>query len=204
MDPFAVLGVSPEASVEEIRWAWKSLARSCHPDAGGSVQQMQQLNEALRSALSTCRARTEQGMTSGAASSFTSSMSTAVTDEQAQATGSTRRSTTRDREHLRSRISRDISSFTVDCLPVETFEALLVAVSWHGEIAVEECPYLLEVVLSDPWQCWVRFEIFPEAGASTVSVSVAVPESSPPVSSEDIRDVFVASLNELDWNQLQP
>lgn len=54
-DPFARLDVSSSASVEEIRKAWKTKARQAHPDAGGSHEAMQLLNEALVDALSRSR-----------------------------------------------------------------------------------------------------------------------------------------------------
>jgi hypothetical protein len=46
-DYYAVLGVGPTATKSEIRARYRTLARSHHPDAGGSTQRMQQLNEAF-------------------------------------------------------------------------------------------------------------------------------------------------------------
>lgn len=43
---YDVLGVASTASVEEIRFAYRVAARQRHPDSGGSVDAMQQLNEA--------------------------------------------------------------------------------------------------------------------------------------------------------------
>lgn len=186
MDPYVVLGISLEASEEEVRIAWKRHARHAHPDAGGSVAAMQEVNEALRCVLRDIRLR--------ANSPATSRVETPLADRS-------EKKPTKRQTHW-SRASRDVSSFTVDCLPVEAYEALLIAVSWHGDLAIDEPPYSVEAIINDPFRCWVRFDIVPEAGASTVSIAVASPDGVPTVSSEDLRDLFVDSLNELDWSQL--
>jgi hypothetical protein len=42
------------------------------------------------------------------------------------------------------RMATDIPSFTVEALPVETFEALLVVASWIGEVELLVVPGLLQ------------------------------------------------------------
>lgn len=44
--PYDVLGVKPTASQEEIEAAYRQKARFAHPDAGGSTEAMQRLNDA--------------------------------------------------------------------------------------------------------------------------------------------------------------
>jgi hypothetical protein len=197
MDPFKALGVTRDATLDEIRAAWKMQARSHHPDTGGTVQDMQHLNEALRLAvmeLKKAAAGTQSnGDTADARDDFTTVKSSSHNNQ---------RDTRRTRQRVR-RVSRDVSSFTVECLPVETFEALLIAISWYGEVVLEESPYLVEAILTDPCQCWVRLDIVPEAGASMVSVIVATYDGAVEVLSDHIRDLFVTALNELDWNDIR-
>lgn len=38
LDPYEVLGIEPEADVDEIRSAWREAARAHHPDAGGDAE----------------------------------------------------------------------------------------------------------------------------------------------------------------------
>lgn len=97
----------------------------------------------------------------------------------------------------RVRIDRDHPSFVIELLPIEAFEALLVATSWIGEVLVDEPPYLLEVQLHDPAPCWCRLELVPDAGASTVSLTV-----DGPVSAEDVRNVWITVLHQLGPDQL--
>lgn len=189
MDPFAVLGVSRDVTVEIARTAWREKARTLHPDVGGSDAAMQELNEALRLVLI----------------AVTPASDDTQRPDNSQRSDNPRRS---DKSHHRrfqwARTSRDVSSFTIDCLPVEAFEALFIASTWHGDVSVDEAPYLLETVMRDPYPCWIRFDIVPEAGASMVSITVATPTGSQPVSIEDIRDVFVDSLNQLNWEDIHP
>ena len=90
-----------------------------------------------------------------------------------------------------------MASFVIEALPVEAFEALLVATSWIGEALVDEPPYLLDVVLTDPLRCWCRLELVPDAGASTVSLTIAAigDEALPDI--DAVRDLWVSTLNQL-------
>ncbi|MGH9134026.1 MAG: DnaJ domain-containing protein [Ilumatobacteraceae bacterium] len=104
------------------------------------------------------------------------------------------------------RVATDSPSFTVEALPVETFEALVIIANWMGEVLVDDPPYVLESHLLDPFDCWCRLEIMPDAGASTVSLAVAAPaavddgRSLPDL--DAVRDAWVANLNRLDWDRL--
>jgi len=93
-------------------------------------------------------------------------------------------------------VERDDPSFVIEALPAEAYEALLVVASWIGEVLVDEPPYLLDVHLYEPGECWCRLELLPEAGASTVMLTVAGLEGVAPAV-EDVRDLWVANLNAL-------
>jgi hypothetical protein len=94
-------------------------------------------------------------------------------------------------------VQHDAPSFTIDVLPVEAFEALLVVTSWMGEVLVDDPPYQLEVFLHDPSPCWCRLDLVPDAGATTVSLAVAALEGDPAPDIDAVRDVWVANLNSL-------
>jgi len=47
-DPYSVLGVSPFASDEEVKRAYRQKAKQYHPDRGGSEKMMKKINEAYR------------------------------------------------------------------------------------------------------------------------------------------------------------
>lgn len=102
------------------------------------------------------------------------------------------------------RRERDVSSFTVDVLPAECFEALLMVAGISGAISHEEPPYQLEFSLHDSGVVgalhgWCRCELVPEAGATTVSLLVGTDKSSLGISVEEVRDYLVANLNAIEW-----
>ena len=170
-DPFLVLSVERGASADEIRRAWRERARTVHPDVGGTDAAMQELNEALHSAL-------------------------AYVDVVSIATVSS--------SPLLVRRERDVSSFTVDVLPVECFEALLIVAGISGAISHEEPPYQLEFSLHDSdvtgaLNGWCRCDLVPEAGATTVSLLVGTETSAEGISVEEVRDYLVANLNAIEW-----
>jgi len=47
LDPFSILGVSMDASEEEVKDAYKEKAKKAHPDAGGSDEEMMKINAAF-------------------------------------------------------------------------------------------------------------------------------------------------------------
>ena len=67
-----------------------------------------------------------------------------------------------------------------------------------GQLMVDEPPYVLEVLFNDPVPCWCRLDLLPDAGATTVSLTVAGLDNEPAPDPEFIRDLWVAALNELD------
>ncbi len=50
-DPFEVLGLTRQASLDEVRAARRTLAMRLHPDVGGDIGQMQEVNVAFEAAV---------------------------------------------------------------------------------------------------------------------------------------------------------
>jgi hypothetical protein len=95
---------------------------------------------------------------------------------------------------IRLRRGSDLPSFTVEALPVEAYELLLMAAAELGEVADDDPPYRLEVRMTDPADTWVCLELVPDAGASTVSLVV---ESTQALDIEGVRDTWVEAINAL-------
>ena len=182
-DPLTVLGLPAAATERDIQDARRRLAKRAHPDAGGSVEQMQRINDAADAALRDLAA------------------------PRRPAPGQTRRpqspsSRSRPPRPAPGPIRHDHPSFTVEALPAETFEALLVVASWLGDLIDDDPPYALEVALTEPLGGWCRLDVVPDAGASTVSIAVAGAAGHPVPSIDAVRDAFVDGLNRLDWSAL--
>jgi hypothetical protein len=181
VDPFAALGLASGATVEDVRLARRRLAMDHHPDHGGDATVMQTVNEAADAALEAIAAR-DGGATPPPAIDADDAADVADLGDE-PTTG----------------IARDMPSFTVEALPVETFEAMLVVASWLGEVLDDDPPYRLDTYLYEPFDCWCRLEVVPDAGASTVSLSVAGLDGAPTPDVVAVRDAWVASLNTVDW-----
>ncbi len=95
------------------------------------------------------------------------------------------------------RVAHDVASFTIEALPAEAFESVLVAASWLGDVVVDDPPYLLEIDLGEPFDCWCRLDLVPDAGASTVSVMLASRDGRPVPDLDAVRDAWVSTLNQL-------
>ena len=186
-DPYAVLGVAPSASAAELSSARRRLAMQLHPDHGGDGEAMQALNRAYDDAVR----RLAEPPSPEPASPEPPSPEPAATSpaRRRRAPGPARRPP--------FQVQHDAPSFTIDVLPVEAYEALLVVTSWMGEVLVDDPPYVLEVFLHDPSPCWCRLDLVPDAGATTVSLMVAALEGDPAPDIDAVRDVWVASLNAL-------
>lgn len=190
-DPFAVLGLEFGAPLEDIRSARRRLARSAHPDQGGSEEAMKSINAAFEAAVAhaTGRRPIRPAAEPGASNVGQPPESARGRAPDTATAGASRR--------FGSRMTHDHPSFVVDALPAEAFEALLIVTSWIGEVLVDEPPYLLDVHLYEPAECWCRLELVPDAGGSTVSITVAGVGGAPVPDVEDVRDVWVVHLNQL-------
>jgi len=205
-DPFAVLGLPGTASLDEVRAARRRLAKELHPDrSGGDEAAMRRINQAFDLAVKAVRARragaTADGPgTGGPAPAGANAGAGAGAGAHPTAGRPSRPAPPPPRSGVRRRwVEQDTPSFTIDVLPAVAFEALLVAATWIGEPVIDDPPYALEVLLDEPARCWCRLDLVPEAGGSTVSVTVAAAEDGPfpPPSAEAVRDVWVAAVNRL-------
>ena len=183
-DPFAALGLGPDATSAEIRTARRRLAKLNHPDQGGDPVAMQRINEAADAALHTVDSGVPVATDPGAGEPDPS----AGRNAWIRTSGS----------HL-SGMARDAPSFTVEALPVETFEAMLVVTSWLGEVLDDDPPYRLDTYLYEPFDCWCRLDVVPDAGASTVSITIAGIDGAPTPDVVAVRDAWVGNLNAVDW-----
>lgn len=100
----------------------------------------------------------------------------------------------RDVVSPRVRRGSDRPSFTVSALPVEAFELLLWAAADLGDVSDDDPPYRLEVRMHEPPDTWVCFELVPDAGSSTVSLTLEAPMA---LDVEAVRDTWVAAINAL-------
>jgi hypothetical protein len=168
--PFVRFGLTSAASLAELRVARRRLAFALHPDRGGSDEQMKQLNRDFDLAVKAILGRTEMQVR--------------------------RRADPAPTRNYRSSVQHDMPSFVINMLPAEAFEHLLVVTSWIGEVLVDDPPYLLEVHLHEPGPCWCRLTLVPDAGASTVSLTIAAYGETPPPDIDDVRDTWVKQLNQ--------
>jgi hypothetical protein len=97
---------------------------------------------------------------------------------------------------------RDHPSFTIEALPVEAFEGLLIVAGWLGDLIDDDPPYALEVAMTQPYRGWCRLDLVPDAGSSTVSLVVAGEPGFPPPDIDAVRDAWIGGLNQLDWADL--
>jgi len=175
-EAFSLLAVEPGSSVEEIRKAWRQQSVLFHPDTGGSNEAMIALNNALEIALE-------------------------WSPEQAENSVPENSKTTSFAVH---RLRRDVSSITVNVLPVECWHGLEIVAALCGPTIQDDPPYLLEFLLHDTslphsLNGWCRCECVPEAGGTTVHLTVGSARDSEMPNIDDVRDYLVEQLNHIEW-----
>ncbi len=183
-DPFAVLGVATTATLDEVRAARRRLAKELHPDRGGDAARMQEVNQAFDQAVRVLLGRPDR--------------SVPPTPSPPASTPPRPRPPSRPAPsppRFGPWVQYDEPSFTIDVLPVAAFHALLAAAERLGRVLADDPPYVLEVGLTTPAPCWCRLELLPEAGGTTVMLTVAGTTRRPPPPIEDVRDVWIDALN---------
>ena len=185
VDPFAVLGLPPGSTVQDVENARRTLAKSSHPDVGGSDRQMQVINAAADEA-----GRIAAGRAPSPAAQAAAPAPPAPAPSTSASSGPA----------FQWRV--DHPSFTVEALPAESFEALLVVAGWLGETIDDDPPYRLDVELAEPVPCWCRLELLPEAGATSVGLTIGSERGVTAGDVDAVRDGWIAALNALDWAEL--
>ena len=185
-DPLARLGLGAGATLDDVRAARRRLAKEHHPDHGGDPDAMRAVNAAFDAAVKALLRPDPTRTPPSTSDRAPAAPSPTEGDPVVTATA----------PRHRGRVEHDAPSFTIDVLPAEAFEALLVVTSWHGDVLVDDPPYLLEVHLHDPAPCWCRLELLPEAGGTIVNLTVLSPDGAGPTA-EEVRDLWVDSLNRL-------
>lgn len=188
--PFARLGLPDDADADAVREARRRLAKQHHPDRGGDAGRMRAVNADAAAALRVIDARTEHPTTPDPPEEG-SGQPPGPADGAEPTTGSS--------EPRWAGLAQDVPSFTVEALPVETFEALLLSAAALGELVDDDPPYRLEARLDPPVRCWCQLDVVPDAGGSTVSLSVAPLPGSRPPDVITVRDAWIRELNALDW-----
>jgi hypothetical protein len=176
-EAFALLGLEIGAPIDVIRRAWRAKSTQHHPDTGGSNDSMVRLNLALETALL-----------------WDPSTPSKVPIDKHEP----------ESIQIASRLRRDVSSFTVNVLPVECWLALEVVAAMCGPMIQDDPPYLLEFMLHDSSlpssrNAWCRCECVPEAGATTVHLTVGSTMDSEIPNIDEVRDLLVEQLNRIDW-----
>jgi hypothetical protein len=182
-DPFATLGLPPDADATAVRAARRRLALKLHPDRGGDIEQMQEINVAFEEAM----ARLEEAGDAAPASAPTPPEEPAppAADEDAG---------NGEPPWGPPRVEHDEPSFVIEALPAVAYEALLLVAMRMGDVLLDDPPYLLEARLDGPGECWCRLELLPEAGATTIMLTVTGIEGTvPPI--EVVRDRWIHNLN---------
>ena len=87
-----------------------------------------------------------------------------------------------------------VDAFAIEALPVDAFEATLLAAVDLGDVVRAEEPYLLAVLLDDPAPCQCLLELAPDAGATTVTIEVAPRHDGTCPDVAAVRDAFVAAI----------
>ena len=197
-DPFLVLGLAPGASVEELRAARRRLAFELHPDRGGDAGMMQRVNIAFDRALAEAGADPEVRARPRASSRRPAPPAAADAPVSPAAAPTTP-------PPPRRRVSRgewEAAAFVVELPVPDAFDALLVVTSWIGELVSDEPPDALEVLLAEPAPCWCRLELLPEGRSTSVGLYVASVEDVPAPTLVEVRDTWIAHLNQLTrWEQ---
>lgn len=185
IDPWELLGLDRSATEADVGETRRRLARESHPDLGGDVAAMQAINAAADQVLASLRTGTAP----------TTRLRTASPPQRRPS----RQQGERRGQQWRDLTAIDHPSFTIEALPVDAFEALVLVASELGTMVDDDQPYRLEFRLDDDLHAWCEVTLVPDAGSTTASVAVTAEPGHPRPTVDHIRDLLVEGLNRLDW-----
>lgn len=170
-NPRAVLGVGPDATDAQLRRARRRLAKQLHPDLHADGTRA----DAQRRMAQVNRAFDELHAARVAAPSPAPPAPPGGAGERPGATAAA-------------------DAFAIEALPVDAFEATLLAAVELGDVVRAEEPYLLAVLLDDPAPCQCLLELVPDSGGTTVTIELAPRHFGTPPTVEAVRDALVVEI----------
>jgi len=174
-DPFAVLGLPSSATAAEVLVARRQLAKRLHPDAlVGRTEDERRVAAARLAEVNRAVELALAGLRSPTQPAITTPPQVPPDDTA-------------------------LVSFSIEALPVEAFELLLLAMSAIGDPRVVDEPYLLRGLVDDPALCLCRIELVPEAGGTiaTVEVQPMTRSADPPPSAVAVAGRLIAEIEAL-------
>jgi hypothetical protein len=176
-DAYRTLGLEPGAPWDDLRAAHRSLAKTLHPDrAGGDHRAMVSVNTAFAAIVA---ARPVDDLREPPLPPSPPSQPSQPSQPVVTGSGA----------------DDDPVTFSVNVLPVEAFEAVLIATSFLGDPWVIDEPYELSALLDPPIACRCHLSLVPEAGGTIVTVRVTGRGSQPHRPTADtVADAIIAEL----------
>jgi hypothetical protein len=187
MDPFELLGVAPGASLTELRAARRRLAKELHPDLGEGRTNaaMAEVNAAF------------QAIATDAAEPIPDA---AEADQAPPPPAEPTSAPPPPKDPPSPPVGPSEATFSVDVLPVEACEILIVVCRILGEVLAVEEPYAIEAYLEAPEPCFAALTLVPEAGGTQVTIEAEPAEPSSPGAGdawrgpEAVRDAILDEL----------